>query len=260
MTQAVRYDLRSRVGHVTLAAPDAGNVLNTPVIEAIRDHVSRAIDDSSCRVIVLRATGPDFCRGLDFGSVHGETADLRAMGKAYRECLGLINGSPKPVIACAEGHVAGGGVGLAAACDIVLTQDGVTFTLPEVIVGMIPALVMPFLVRRIGAGRVRYMAISSRRVSAAEAARFGLVDELVAGDMRDALSRQIKRLFCSSPAALAETKRSLQRLDGGGLQRDLDSALEHLDAWADLEIAIEGVRSFADGFSPSWFEKYTEQT
>jgi enoyl-CoA hydratase/carnithine racemase len=259
MTRAVRYDLRSRVAQVTLAG-ESGNVLNTPVIEAIRDHVGRAIDDPECRVIVLRADGADFCRGLDFGAVHADTGDLRAMAKAFAECVTLVHGAPKPVIACLEGHVVGGGVGLAAACDIVLAQEHVTFTLPEAIVGMIPAVITPFLLRRMSAGRVRYLAISTRALPAAEAARFGLVDELVGGEMRHALNTQLKRLFRTSPMAVAEMKRRLQQLDGGRLQREIDGSLEQLDAWLDQRHAIDGVRTFADGFSPSWFEKYTEQT
>jgi len=102
------------------------------------------------------------------------------------------------------------------------------------------------------------MAISSRSVPASEAACYGLVNELVTGDMRGALSRQLKRLLCSSPAAVAEMKRSVQRLDGGQLQRDIADALKQLDLWLDQENAIEGVRTFADGFSPSWFEKYRD--
>jgi enoyl-CoA hydratase/carnithine racemase len=256
---SVHYELRSGVAWITLAAEASGNALNDSMIDTIANGVGRAIADVSCRAIVIRSSAAEFCRGLDFDCVLEDRLDLKDVGRALANCLTLISHSSKPVIACVEGNATGGGVGLASACDIVIAAEEATFTLPEAIIGMIPAVITPFLLRRVTAGRVEYMTLSSRSLNAVEAQTFGLVDEVACGGMEQALNSQLRRLFCSSPKALAEIKRYFERLTSGELQRQTDIACDQLESWLSQTEVISGVRAFAEGFAPPWFAKYARQ-
>jgi methylglutaconyl-CoA hydratase/polyketide biosynthesis enoyl-CoA hydratase PksH len=258
MTSAVAYELRSGVAWITLSAPESGNALNDCMIGAIADCVGRGESDALCRVIVIRSSAPEFCKGLDFDCVLSETLDLRDVGRTLANCLSRISHCNKPVIACVEGNATGGGVGLASACDLVISLEGATFTLPEAIIGMIPAVITPFLLRRMPAGRVQYLTLSSRSLTALEAREFGLVDEVACGGMEAALGGQLRRLFCSSPRALAEIKRYFERLNGDELGRQTQIACDQLESWLIQPDVISGVRDFAEGFSPPWFAKYSQ--
>jgi enoyl-CoA hydratase/carnithine racemase len=254
--ESVRYEIHSGVARIQLSAPDSGNALDRQMVEAITASVDRANSDETCRVIVISASGSDFCKGMDFEAFLDGSSDIRARGEAYAQCLSSISNSAKPVIACVEGNVTGGGVGLAAACDMVLALDRTVFTLPEVLIGMIPAVITPFLMRRMSAARVKYLTLSSRPLDANEAKTFGLVDEVVSGDMDDVLNMQLRRLFCSSPAALSEAKGYFNRLHGDDLQREIRIALDQFESWVAQPQVREGVRTFAEGFAPPWFQKY----
>ena len=148
---------------------------------------------------------------------------------------------------------------LVAACDLVLATSDASFMLSEVIVGLIPALIAPFLRRRLSSARVRYMTLSSRAINADEAWQFGLVDEVAKEGMMRALDRQLKRLFRSNPSALAESKRYFAELDGTTLERQVEIALKHATSWLSQPEVVEGMQSFVDGFSPPWWQKYSKQ-
>ncbi|HEV2149583.1 MAG TPA: enoyl-CoA hydratase-related protein, partial [Longimicrobiaceae bacterium] len=149
-----------------------------------------------------------------------------------------------------------GGVGLAAACDLVIAAPEARFSLPEVVLGVIPAVVTPFLLRRLPPGRAGALSLGSRTLGAAEAHALGLVDEVAADGVEAALERQLGRVFRSSPAALAAQKRHLDALSGGAaLEAQAAAAVDRLlEVLADPE-ALEGARAFADGFAPAWFAR-----
>lgn len=260
MTNVVQVENDGGVFWVTLTAPQVGNVLNAVLIDRLRQAVAQANADPTCRVIVLRAQGADFCKGLDLAwtvAHHGPPDG--AFLQDVVDGLTAITTADKPVIACVEGAVSGGGVGLVAACDLVLAGTQATFMLPEVIIGMIPALITPFLLRRMPLAHVRYLTLSSRSLDASEAKAFGLVDEVAdanEGALAHLLERQLQRLFRSSPAALAESKRYFQELEQGQLAQQTQLARRHLDTWLAQPAVATGLQSFVEGFSPEWWAKY----
>jgi methylglutaconyl-CoA hydratase/polyketide biosynthesis enoyl-CoA hydratase PksH len=257
ITKAVQYETISGVAHITLLSPKSGNALTIPLIKALIQSIKQAVTDESCRAIVIAAEGADFCKGLDLEAVFcsGDRPDPNIF-KMFLDCLYLISTCSLPVIACVEGNVTGGGAGLVAACDLVLATENVVFMLSEVIVGMIPALITPFLLRRMTLGRVKYMTLSTRGINALEAKDFGLVDEVATDGMSNTLNRQLQRLFRSSPRAIAESKQLFAQLDSGELHRQMELDLNHLLSWLEQPEVVEGVRTFAEGFSPPWFKKY----
>lgn len=260
MTKAVKYEIRAGVAHITLSFLKSSNALSVPLIKALTQSIKEAVADESCRVIVIAAEGSDFCKGLDLEAVFTSDAPPDpAIFKMFVDCLDLIYSCSKPVISCIEGNVTGGGAGLVAACDIVLASENVIFMLSEVLVGMLPTLIAPFLLRRMTLGRVKYMTLSTRGISALEAKEFGLVDEVAIDGMSNTLNRQLKRLFRSSPRAIAESKKLFVKLDSGELHQQMELDLNHLLSWLEQPEVLEGVRTFAEGFSPPWFQKYRGQ-
>jgi enoyl-CoA hydratase/carnithine racemase len=257
MSKAVQYEIDSGVARIKLVTPQSGNALNIDLLEQLNQSIDQAISDKSCRVITISAEGPDFCKGLDLEGIFANgNSPKPQLFNEFLNCLSLICSSSRPVIAIVEGNVTGGGVGLVAACDLVLAKENVVFMLSEVIVGMIPALITPFLLRRLTLARAKYMTLSTRGINAVEAKDFGLVDEVVTEEMFDALNRQLQRLFRASPHALAESKRYFEYLDFGNLHQQKQIAQNQIISWLGQPEVVEGLQIFAEGFSPPWFQKY----
>lgn len=262
VSESIRYQTHAGVSYITLSSPQTGNALSVPMIESLHRALSQASADETCRVVVIEAAGQVFCTGMDFQSAlaAGPHPDLGAC-KIFQQCLHLICQSSRPVIARVEGDVTAGGLGLIAACDLVIASERVIFMLSEAIVGMIPALITPFLLRRLPMSRIRYMTLSTSGVRAKEARVFGLVDEVVAADdMETAVNRQLKRLLRASPHALAESKRYFARLESADLEQQSALALTQLDSWLEQAEVAEGIRAFAEGFAPAWFQKYERRS
>ncbi|MCI0398011.1 MAG: enoyl-CoA hydratase/isomerase family protein [Chloroflexi bacterium] len=255
MTEQIQFEIDGGVVSLRLVASETGNALSAPLLNALSAGLQRAAT-LDCQVITISAAGPAFCSGLDLAAAFADGRAIeRDMLVLFLDCLTMICESPRPVLACVEGHVSGGGVGLVAACDLILASEQVTFMLPEVIVGLIPALITPFLLRRLSAAQVRYLTLSSRGISAPEAKSMGLVDEVAEGNMAALYERQLGRLLRSSPQALAESKAYFARLSGVNLARQKEMALEQMVAWLDQPDVVAGVRAFNQGDLPSWFHK-----
>lgn len=254
---SVQSKIESGVAHIRLTNPKSGNAIGASLLEGITSSLRKAMADETCRAITLSAEGPDFCKGMDIEEAFkdGHTLDITSP-KKFLDCLTLIRTSERPVIACVEGNVTGGGVGLVAACDIVLADENVVFMLTEVIIGMIPALIIPILHCRLSSAQVNYMALSTRGIKAKEAMMIGLVDELVEDGMESALNEQLRRLFCSSPRALAEVKKHVQCLTAENLRQQTEMALkEQIRCFNDPDV-VEHVRNYVYGCTPPWFQKY----
>ncbi len=132
----------------------------------------------------------------------------------------------------------------------------VTFMLPEIIIGMIPALITPFLLRRMTPGSLRYLAISAKRINAQEAKNFGLIDEIALPEMEEALNKQIQRLFRVSPRAVAETKKYINSFSDENLERQKSEAMSALISWLSTPESINGIKAFATGCAPVWFQNH----
>lgn len=256
MERAVRFHISDGVCFVTLTAAPNGNAINFALIAGLEAALTAVESDRDCRVLVISAEGPSFCRGLDLEAffVHGSLPE-RDQLRRLPACLARIRQARVPVIACVAGDVIGGGVGLVAACDLVLATSAARFMLSEAIVGLVPATIVPFLLPRIGAARLRYMTLSTRGIPAAEAHSYGLVDELVE-QFEQPLRAQLQRIFRSAPHALAEAKHAYDQISAPDLQQQIEAGLDQLIAWLARDEVAEGVRLFGEGFAPPWFAKY----
>jgi polyketide biosynthesis enoyl-CoA hydratase PksH len=225
--------------HVVLNRPDRQNSIDGPLIEQLVDALDRAERRPQLRVLCLRATGPVFCSGMDLGTASAsrwpgpdgpdstqltqepERDPVAAGGQSFFDLLDRLSRSPLLVVAMVDGRVAGGGVGLVAASDIAVATEGSTFGLPEALWGLLPCVVLPFLIRRIGPQPARAMTLSTLPVAAGRAAQLGLVDEVVA-DSDTWLRRLVARVTRVDRQTVADGKRYLDRLaESAGDQREV---------------------------------------
>lgn len=236
------------VARITLCATENDNALSTAHVTALAAALDVASARAEVRVLVLDSRADSFCRGLDLG----EGASAEGL-EAFAASLRLILTSKKPVVAVVAGPALGGGLGLAAACDLVVANETASFGLPEVIFGMIPAMVAPVLARRIGVGRAAALALGSRTLDAREALLLGLVD-IVAADAEKGLTQVLGRLLRSSPSALGATKSWFRELSGDAAA-DVARGRDLLGDWLLTPDPKAGARAFRDGESPPWFSK-----
>jgi methylglutaconyl-CoA hydratase len=255
MTMAVG-PAASGVARFTLRFPETGNAVSAAVLRGILEALTHAEADPGVRAFVIDSEGKNFSSGIDLSlTCLDAVADADRTLKMFADTLLRLVRSRVPVIAFVEGKASGGGLGLVAACDIVIASESAEFALPEVILGMVPAVVAPVLLRRVTPGRLAALALSSRTVPAREARELGIVDEIGG---REALRRQLLRIGRSSPEAIAETKRMIDSQEGGLLDRRLADACLLQSARIEREDIREGIRMFAEGFSPSWFRHIGE--
>lgn len=221
--------------------------------------LQEAEESRRCRVLVIESTPGVFCRGMDleFLVAHAGEDQSEKLG-AYARCMERLRGSQKPVICLIDGEAMGGGVGLAAAADVVIATARARFALPECVLGLIPAMVLPLLCERMPVQKARWLALSSRSIGAEEASAIGLVDELVEGpiQLEQALRATLKRLLRASPKAVARLKRYSSEIATLSRADALELGAERTAAdLIELE-TIAAIRGFIAGESPPWFERY----
>lgn len=272
----------SQVAVITLAGGRQGNLLNPESLEELAAAFERSLGNPEVRAVLLRSAGPAFCLGMDLfrlaekaGAARSESgeADKGALGKAraaqeaeravsrYADLLAVIFSAPIPVVCLVDGEVKAGGVGLVCACDIVVATPNASFELGEVLFGLIPANVLPFLLAlRVPPQKARYLVLSSQKIPAAEALRLNLVDELIPEGRQETRLREIfKRLLRSSPQALKQAKAFTGELIGKSPQEaGVLARLKLLEILRDPGVA-QAVKAFRDGDLPAWFSRFQPQ-
>lgn len=251
MADCVRLEVSNGIAHVTLARPEARNAFNAEVIEQLHGVFSKITSADDVRAVVLAGEGKVFCGGADISwmrasldlSFDDNLADAQRMSDTFR----AIDNCPKPVIAQLHGAALGGGAGLAAVCDIVIAADDAIFGFTEVKLGIIPAVISPFVLAKIGASNARALFLTGERFDARRAKHIGLVHEVVAFvELGAAVERRLDEIFSAGPSAVAATKLLIRRV----LDNDYDDSRE-ITARAIAQQRIgaegqEGLRAFLE--------------
>ena len=252
----------SHVSVITLNNGERGNLLSPEGLEELAAALHRSQDDPHVRAILLRSNGPAFCLGMDLARLaalasRASREDAEKAVDLFADVLQTIYSSPLPIVCLVDGEVKAGGVGLVCACDIVVAGERATFELGEVIFGLIPANVLPLLALRIAPLKARYLVMSSRRISAAEALCLNLVDELVPrGDTEHRIREIFKRLLCSAPRALAAAKEFTAELIGKTPEEGSVLARRRLVEMMHDPLTLAGVNAFQEGHMPAWFSRF----
>ena len=246
---------------IELRRSEVRNAFDDAVLLALRHELAVTARQNAVRLVVLRGRGPVFCAG---GDVHWMaslgTAEVRLRVEAARriaDVLLAIRQCPAPVVCIVQGAAIGGGVGLAAASDVVLATENAQFGLSEARLGLVPACVAPFILARVGAAHARRLFVTGERIAAVEAHRVGLVDYLVpdSGDLNAAVEDRIARMLLCGPQALARAKRLVADLSAEGSlfsEAVLTAACQAMaDVWGSAE-GREGMAAYRENRAPSW--------
>ena len=245
----------------TLHDPASRNALSETMLDALFAACERARADTDLRGVVLRGAGGNFCAGGSLGGfakaigqplADGEADPLVPLNRRFGALLQALCALPQWLIVAVEGATMGGGLGLVCCADQVLAQVGAQFGTPEVTLGIVPAQIAPFVVRRMGAANARRWLLTGERFDAAAAQRDGLVDEVVDGDMDAAVQAAIARHAAAAPQAVAATKRLLLAQPETPLPALLDdAALAFAQALRGTE-APQGLAAFTARRAPPW--------
>ena len=251
----------TRAGHVatvTLNRPQLRNAFNEDAIADLTMAFDEASQDADVRAIVLAANGPAFCAGADLNWMKKmagySPAENEADALRLADMLRTIYFSPKPVVAKVQGDCYAGGMGLVAACDIVVAAEGVNFCLSEVKLGLIPATISPYVIRAMGEQASRRWFLTAERFDAREAHRLGLAHEVVPAEALDAtVAAIVKALAGNSPNAVREAKKLVRDIAGvpvdDALLADTAGRIAAIRASGE---GREGVASFLEKRKPAW--------
>jgi len=256
----VRVEMDPRgVATVWLARPERNNAYNAQMIAELTEGAGRLAADDTVRVIVLRGEGRHFQAGADLAwidSLRGLSPDdsIAVSQRTAEAVYGLMT-VPKPVVALIHGGCFGGGTGIAAACDIIITDETAMFSITEARWGLTALPIVPQLLSRIGPGRLRRYSLTCERFDARRAYEIGLVDEVCApGELDQTAAPIIDALLHCPPGSLADSKAAA--LEYAGLNFDAEGLAELAEPHGLKRLddeAGEGLQSFLEKRKPAWY-------
>lgn len=261
MDETVLYEVARGVARITLNRPEARNSLSDQMIGELLDAFARAKGDDGVRVIVLTGAGDRaFCAGADLGGLGraqdegrsvADPGEIRASAP-YR----LFTAFPelgKPIIARLAGHAVAGGLGLAAACDLVIAADDVSLATPEVNVGLWPMMIMAIINRNVPPKQAFKLYYTGRKITAAEGRDIGLVTEVVPRAELDARVDELAATIAAkSPLGLSRGRAAFFAIEGRPLEEQVEHLLGELVELAAGEDAKEGVTAFLERRDPDF--------
>lgn len=260
MTQQIVITREGAVAHVILNRPQRHNALTPEIIQGLRQTFLRLGADDSVRAVVLRGNGKSFCAGADLAAMRA-AADYSfeenvADGEAIFDLMDAVNRCPKPVVARVTGAAIGGGAGLVSCSDIALATADAIFAFSETRLGILPAVISPFVVSRIGQAAARELFLSGERFSAARALRDGLVHYVV--DDEESLDRQVQErvqeLLQAAPGAQAAVKELLREVARQPHEALRDYTSQLIAQRRASEEGREGMSAFLEKRAPWWQE------
>ena len=254
------------VATVTLNRPQQYNVLNAEMTRCLLETLHAINGDQSVRLVVLTANGTHFCAGADLKwmaatPTHQQPA-CSSIGLQLAELMHTLYHLRKPTIVVVNGLVYGGGIGLVACCDIALASRGARFCFSEVRLGLIPAVISPYIVNAIGARAARRYLLTAERFSAQRAFDMGLIHEVLADNQLQRYTIKLSQnLIAAGPCALARTKQLLDDV----VYRQLDDAIKvdtatWLTQTCDTPESREGISAFLEKRSPDWVNTHRNTT
>ncbi|WP_281972807.1 crotonase/enoyl-CoA hydratase family protein [Ruegeria faecimaris] len=255
-TISVTVDPRG-VATLTLNRPEKHNAMSAQMIRELTQAAVQLGGDGTVRVVVLTGAGKSFCAGGDLGWMQDQmAADPQTRfveARKLAEMLQALNVMLKPLIGALQGNAFGGGVGLAAVCDVAIGVETLKMGLTETRLGLIPATIGPYVVARMGAARARRVFMSARLFDAAEAVDLGLLAKTVsAEDLADAVEAEVEPYLSCAPGAVASAKALVHGLGPRVDDPVIDQTIRALVARWETDEAHEGISAFFDKRKPVW--------
>lgn len=253
----VERSFQDKVATITMRRAAVHNAINTQLVQDLQAAFADLLADTRLHAVVLTGDGPSFSAGADL-SMMKEAATFsqeQNLSDALRmaDLFDTINSFPCPVVGRINGTAMGGGAGLIAVCDIVIAAENARLAFSEVKLGIAPAVISPYVVRKIGESHARVLFVTGERFSAIRAREIGLVHTVVKAEELDAaVEKTLKELLRSGPQALRACKQLALHVG----QMDHDSAKKYTaEVIATLRVSAEGqegLRSFLEKRDPNW--------
>lgn len=245
---------------MTLQRPEVRNAFNDRLIGELTAAMESCAADSGLRCLVLKGAGPVFCAGADLNWMRAAAdytreeneADARRMARLFQ----VLESLPFPTVARVQGPALGGGTGLLAGCDIVVAAEDARFGFTEVRLGIIPAVISPFVLRKIPRhAALRYFQ-TGEIFGAARAREIGLVSEVVpASELDAAVARICGHLLAAGPEAVREVRRLIDTVCASSLPEVVETTVRWIAGLRETPEAREGMNAFLDKRSPDWREE-----
>ncbi len=256
--QTIKLERHGAVATVVLNRPSVHNAFNDQMLSDLIAAFERLAGDfPSVRVVVLTGNGASFCAGADLNwmrkminfSYEENLKDARLVS----DCMYRLYSLPQPTIARVNGAAIGGGLGLVAACDFAIASREARFRLSEVRLGLVPACISPYVLKKMGEGRCREFFLTGESLDAAQAHNLGLVTEVVAPEELDeAVERRVGNLLANGSQAMAVCKKLLEDVASMPLPQTLEHTARVISQLRIGEEAQEGMAAFLEKRRPSW--------
>ena len=245
---------------ITLNRPQVHNALNNTLIYELYDAFEKLKNESDIRVIVITGNGQSFCAGADLKWL--KDVMKYSYDQNYEESLKLaelmllIYTHPKPTIARINGSAIGGGVGLMSVCDILISADSAQFGLSEVKIGLVPAVISPFVIDRIGHANTRELFITGERINAHRALEIGLVNKVVSNHEIDKVVNEvIQQIIANGPEAIKTVKELIFKVPQMNFPEVTEYTAQLIASLRTSPEGQEGMSAFLEKRPPSWISK-----
>ncbi|UII69972.1 enoyl-CoA hydratase-related protein [Pseudomonas sp. HN11] len=238
--------------HITLNRPESRNAMSLEMVNELRNVLAQL--DSQTRAVVISGAGGHFCAGADVKDLVKAGNQLQALNRAFGTLLQEVEAVPQVVIMVLQGAVLGGGFGLACVSDIAIADHQAQFGLPETSLGLLPAQIAPFVVKRIGLTQARRLALTAARFDGVEAERLGVVHftERDPQSLAERLDEVLGQVLKCAPGANARTKALLLASVDEPLEAVLDRGAQWFAEAVRSEEGIEGTQAFVQKQKPGW--------
>ncbi|MEG0010082.1 MAG: enoyl-CoA hydratase-related protein [Aeromonas sp.] len=261
-----RLEQHGPLAELILARPARHNAFDAELMLGLLDCLDELVHQASRpHVLLLRAEGKHFCAGADLdwmrNLAHADFEQNREDARVLARLMQTLDELPFPTLALVQGAAYGGALGLICACDIVLAADNARFCLSEVSLGLVPAVISPYVVRAMGMRQARRYMLSAEPFDAITACRLNVAHLMTSpAELLTEGRRQALRLCRNGPQAMKETKRLLAAIDDYGNQRHQDQTVETIARVRVGLEAQEGMQAFFDKRPPSWRPRFKDET
>lgn len=256
--KTIQIEIQNDLGIIWLNRPEVRNAMNGEMIDEILVALKELENNSDVRVIILRGRGKSFCSGADLNwmkevvkyGFEQSVAESEVLASAFYK----IYTSPKPTMAIVHGAAIGGANGLLAACDYVFCADDSVFSLSEVKIGLVPAAISPYVVKRVGEFPARELFLTGRRISGIEAEKFRLANKSVPFDKLDeTFMETVKLLRTSGPEAMTSAKELLFNISNNyNLEQAIPYTAKLIAKMRISDEGQEGMNAFLEKRKPNW--------
>lgn len=257
--ETISYSTENQIAKVLLNRPEVHNAFNDVMIRELLEVFQEISKSDDIRIAILTGSGKSFCAGADLNwmkrVIHFTYEENKKESLDLADLFYLIYSLPKPTIARVNGSAIGGGAGLVAVCDIAIASEEAKFSLSEVKLGLVPACISPYVIRKVGEGRCREFFLTGERLTAERALKLGLINQVVPPEKLDeAVEETSKKLLSSGPNALTMCKQLLQNVPGMSFEQAKTYTAEMIASLRVSPEGQEGMNAFLEKRKPKWTE------